>query len=111
VTNKARTIALEHKILRDLEFFRSQLSVPTDGKGFWVGKKSLHNWRRLAKVALEDKIINEVQEWQLNRNNVQVPNPDVILLQADMILCRSCFIGIQWFFCLVDLRRGRYQTS
>jgi hypothetical protein len=72
VANKARTISLEFKILRDVEFFKSQLNVPTDGKGFWVGKKSLQNWRRLAKVALEDKIITEVQEWQLHKNSPQV---------------------------------------
>ena len=46
--------------------------VPTDGKGFWIGKKSLTNWKRLAKDALEDQIVREVQDWNLNRDCVQV---------------------------------------
>ena len=48
------------------------MSVPTDGKGFWVGKKSLQNWRRLAKVALEDRIVAEVQDWQLHNSSPRV---------------------------------------
>ncbi len=79
VTNKARTISLEYKILRDAEFFKGQLSVPTDGKGFWVGKKSITHWRRLAKEALEDRIVSEARQWQLHKDSSQVD----FLLYAD----------------------------
>ena len=34
----------------------TELKVPTDGKGFWVGKKSLNNWKRLAKNELAIEI-------------------------------------------------------
>jgi len=61
VKNKARMISLDYKIQRDQEFLLHELKVPTDGKGFWVGKKSLTNWKRLAKVALENRIVREVQ--------------------------------------------------
>jgi len=58
--------------MRDAEFFKGQLSVPTDGKGFWVGKKSIQNWRKLAKEALEDRIVSEAREWQLLKDSSQV---------------------------------------
>ena len=72
VKNKARTISLEYRLVRDQDFIRHQLKVPTDGKGFWIGKKSLNNWKRLAKVALEDTIVREVQDWSNNRELYRV---------------------------------------
>ena len=48
------------------------LKVPTDGKGFWVGKKSLTNWKKLAIEALKDQIVKEVQNWNRNKDCVKV---------------------------------------
>ena len=61
VMNKARMISLDFKMSRDQEFL-SKCESPCDGTGFWVGKKSFQQWRRHAKVALEDQIIQEVNQ-------------------------------------------------
>ena len=74
VKNKARFISLDYKLNRDQEFLKNQLKVPTDGKGFWVGKKSITNWKRLAKIALEDTIVREVQDWNLTKDVHKVNN-------------------------------------
>ena len=58
VKNKARTISLEYRMARD-QAFLAACPLPCDGTGFWVGKKSYQQWRRHAKVALEDQIISE----------------------------------------------------
>jgi len=62
VTNKARLLSLDYKLARDQDFIKHQLRIPTDGKGFWIGKKSLTQWKRLAKEALEDLIVREARE-------------------------------------------------
>ena len=63
VTNRARLISLEFKMSRDQQFLATQ-KVPTDGTGFWVGKRSFMRWKYLGKVALENKIVQEVAEWR-----------------------------------------------
>ena len=72
VKNKARVISLDYKLQRDNEYIKHQLNLPTDGKGFWVGKKSLNNFKRLAKVALEDTIVREVHEWNQRKDKFKV---------------------------------------
>ena len=62
MTNKARLLSLDYKLARDQDFIKHQLRIPTDGKGFWIGKKSLTQWKRLAKEALEDLIVREARE-------------------------------------------------
>ena len=57
--NKARLISLEYKMSRDQEFL-SKCESPCDGTGFWIGKRSFQQWKRHAKVALEDQIIQEM---------------------------------------------------
>ena len=61
VMNKARMISLEYKMSRDQEFL-SKCESPCDGTGFWVGKRSFQQWKRHAKVALEDQIIQEIAQ-------------------------------------------------
>ena len=61
VMNKARLISLEYKMSRDQEFL-SKCESPCDGTGFWVGKRSFQQWKRHAKVALEDQIIQETNQ-------------------------------------------------
>ena len=34
-----------------------------------MGRKSYARWKTLAKVALEDKIVEEVSEWKANRSS------------------------------------------
>ena len=63
VANRARMISLEARMIRDHTFLVSQKS-PSDGTGFWVGKKSFNRWRALGKLALENKIVQEVVEWK-----------------------------------------------
>ena len=61
VMNKARLISLDYKMSRDQEFL-SKCESPCDGTGFWVGKRSFQQWKRHAKVALEDLIIQEINQ-------------------------------------------------
>merc|ERR1719234_1753568 len=61
VMNKARIISLEYKMSRDQEFL-SKCESPCDGTGFWVGKRSFQQWKRHAKVALEDQILQEIAQ-------------------------------------------------
>ena len=79
VKNKARLISLDYKLNRDHEFLKHQLKVPTDGKGFWVGKKSINHWKRLAKIALEDTIVREVQEWNHSKDIHKVNIEDLYI--------------------------------
>ena len=81
VKNKARLISLDYKLNRDHEFLKHQLKVPTDGKGFWVGKKSINHWKRLAKIALEDTIVREVQEWNHSKDMPKV-EIEIFILQC-----------------------------
>ena len=68
VTNRARLTSLDFKMMRDQQFLVKE-SSPEDGTGFWVGRKSYMRWKTLAKVALEDKIVEEVNEWKANRSS------------------------------------------
>ena len=63
VANRARIVSLEAKMLRDQQFLSTQ-KPPDDGTGFWVGKRSYSRWRYLGKVALENKIVQEVADWK-----------------------------------------------
>merc|ERR1719282_330457 len=56
VANRARMISLEARMVRDHTFLISQKS-PSDGTGFWVGKRSFMRWKALGKLALENKIV------------------------------------------------------
>ena len=68
VTNRARLTSLDFKMIRDQQFLVKE-SSPENGTGFWVGRKSYARWKTLAKVALEDKIVEEVSEWKANRSS------------------------------------------
>ena len=63
VTNRARLTSLEFRMTRDQQFLARE-KEPEDGTGFWVGRRSYARWKTLAKVALEDRIIEEVAEWK-----------------------------------------------
>ena len=63
VANRARLISLEFKMTRDQAFLATQKS-PSDGTGFWVGKRSFMRWKTLGKLTLENKIVQEVTEWK-----------------------------------------------
>ena len=54
--------SLDYKLARDQDFIKHQLRIPTDGKGFWIGKKSLSQWKRLARDDLEEQIVKEARE-------------------------------------------------
>ena len=69
VANRARLISLEFKMNRDQQFLASQ-KPPSDGTGFWVGKRSFMRWKTLGKLALENKIIKEVAEWKTEEMNI-----------------------------------------
>ena len=62
VQNRARIISLEVKMARDQQFLITQ--KPPDDDGFWVGKRSYSRWKYLGKVALENKIVQEVADWR-----------------------------------------------
>ena len=63
VTNRARLTSLDFRMMRDQQFLARERE-PDNGTGFWVGRKSYARWKTLAKVALEDRIIEEVAEWK-----------------------------------------------
>ena len=60
--NRARLTSLDFRLARDQDFIKHQLRIPTDGKGFWIGKKSLNQWKRMARDALEEQIVKETRE-------------------------------------------------
>ena len=64
VANRARLISLDFKMNRDQMFLASQ-KTPSDGTGFWVGKRSFMRWKTLGKLALENQIVKEVTEWRI----------------------------------------------
>ena len=91
VMNKARLISLEYKMSRDQEFL-SKCESPCDGTGFWVGKRSFQQWKRHAKVALEDQIIQET-----NQNTSPTPSKMGSRLKVEKAVEEEAF-------CLTELQ-------
>ena len=65
--------APSHAYLNFITFF---FIFQLDGTGFWVGKKSLLQWRNFAREALSNKIIAEAAAWRAERENTSKKEPE-----------------------------------